>query len=249
MPERFPGAMSSSDRFLTSLLRARLFSKTHPFGHSGLSRMARSRLRHEMPTPQKLTIFEISTWVLPQPRAIFRPLRLQRRSSAVPSAPKTAVIILSSSFRKYRTAVASFDGVPTIRLISIWAPQGELRVNDVFVLGGHVREAIPSTKLGLVPSGNWKQWASLEKYLATLQVPQAAVNDLAQQMLAIGLSALVRETFQTRLVGVGVGDNESGLLFLRAGASPPRVGDVRPDGNTYTLVEQVDPGVWFYETS
>jgi hypothetical protein len=69
----------------------------------------------------------------------------------------------------------------------------------------------------LVPSGDWRPWRDLPAYLATLGVKEAAVNDLVSQMLDIGLSAILREPASTRAVGVGVGDNESGLLFVECG--------------------------------
>jgi len=134
-------------------------------------------------------------------------------------------------------------------MVSIWAPVGEVRVNDVFVVGEQIREAIPSPKLGLVPSGEWKLWASMDAYLSTIDTKKAAVDELVQGMRGIGLSALIREAFQIRLVGVGVGDNESGLLFLRDGSKPPKVGDDRSDGRSYVMVEDVAPAIMYYETS
>lgn len=148
-----------------------------------------------------------------------------------------------------RKALEVFDRLASVRMVSLWIPRGEFRVNDVFVMGGRVREAIPSAKLGLVPSGDWKPWDSIEAYLATIHVSKGVVDDLVQQMSSLGISAMIRDPSAMRLVGVGVGDNESGLLFLHKDAQPPHVGDVRPDGSKYQMVENVAPGVWFYETS
>ena len=148
-----------------------------------------------------------------------------------------------------RAAVAAFEKIEGLRLLSIWFPKEELRVNDVFVMEGKVREAVPSAKLGMVPSGSWKPWESLQAYLTTLKTTEDRVRNLAEQLRNIGLSALVREKSATRVVGVGVGDDESGLLFLRPGAPPPRVGDARRDGSRYSIVEKVGPDLWYYETS
>ena len=166
-----------------------------------------------------------------------------------PDCPRNRRDHLVKQLPDLRAAVASFEKVPALRLLSIWLPRGELRVNDVFVLDGQVREAIPSAKNGLVPSGNWKPWKNLEEYLAGIHVSDQAVSDLTERMYGAGLSALIREKSATRAVGVGVGDNESGLLFLHSGKPAPRVGEIRRNGSKYTIVEEVGPGVWYYETS
>ncbi len=148
-----------------------------------------------------------------------------------------------------RLAVSAFEKTPGLRILSIWLPRGELRVNDLFVMGGQAREAIPSTRFGLVPSGSWKDWKSLEEYLASIHVSDKAVSDLTERMYGAGLSALIRDKSDTRAVGVGVGDNESGLLFFHPGASAPRIGEIRRDGAKYSIVEEVGKGVWYYETN
>ncbi len=166
-----------------------------------------------------------------------------------PDCPRNRRTHLVDQLPRVREAAAAFDKLAGVRMLAIWAPIGEFRVNDVFVMDDKVREAIPSEKFGLVPSGRWKPWADVNAYLATIGVKGAEVAGVIDEMQAIGLSAIIREKTQTRLVGVGIGDNESGLLLLRGDAPAPRVGDVRPDGNKYEVVEAVAPGVWFYETS
>lgn len=166
-----------------------------------------------------------------------------------PECPRNRRDHLVSQLPKLRAAVDVFDRLKPIDLISIWAPKGELRVNDVFVLDGETRQALPSARLGLVPSGVWKPWANLETYLSTINVKASEVTDLVQQMLGIGVSALVRETSQIRLVAVGVGDNESGMLLLGPQASPPVLGGDSGNGREYVIVDEVAPRVWFYETS
>jgi len=166
-----------------------------------------------------------------------------------PDCPKNRRDHLVGQLASVRTAVASFDHLKGVRLISIWAPAEELRINDVFVMSEGVREAIPSAKFGLVPSGDWKLWTSLAAYLVTIGASDTAVSNIVSQMRAVGISALVRETSATRAVGVGIGDNESGLLFLPSGTAVPKVGDTRPDGNKYQIVEKVGADIFYYETS
>lgn len=143
----------------------------------------------------------------------------------------------------------AFAGQPKARLVAIWAPGDEFRVNDVFSMGGKVREAIPSPTMGFVPSGNWKPWPSVGAYMQRLGIPESRIRELTRQMRDIGLSALVRDQAGIRLVGVGIGDNESGLIFPRPGVPRPRVGAQWPDGRKYAIVEEVSTGVFYYETT
>ncbi|HEV8700624.1 MAG TPA: hypothetical protein VGV60_05060 [Candidatus Polarisedimenticolia bacterium] len=142
-----------------------------------------------------------------------------------------------------------FEALPKARLVAIWAPGDEFRINDVFYMDGHAREAIPSPVMGFVPSGDWKAWPSLVAYARNIGIPESKLRDLTRQMRDIGLSALIRDPSGLRLVGVGIGDNESGLLFPRPAAVRPRVGAQWPDGRKYTIVEEVSAGVFYYETT
>lgn len=166
-----------------------------------------------------------------------------------PECPGNRRDHLAHQLPAVRSLAQAFNALAAIRLVAVWAPEGEFRVNDVFVLNGQAMEAIPSEKLGLVPSGNWKTWPSLGAYLATSKVLEKDVQGLIDQMLAIGLSALIRDGSRTRMVGVGVGDNESGLILLPADSSPPRVDMELPDGRKYTIVVEIAPGIFFYETT
>ncbi len=166
-----------------------------------------------------------------------------------PDCPRNRRDHLVRQLAKVRDAVAAFNALRGVRLVSVWAPRGEVRVNDVFVLDGKVREAIPSPKMGLVPSGEWRSWRGLAAYLSTIGIREADIQALETRMLDIGLSAFVRSAGQVRAVAVGVSDNESGLLFVAHGGLAPRVGEVRPDGSRYEVVEEISKGVFFYETT
>jgi hypothetical protein len=148
-----------------------------------------------------------------------------------------------------RALANRFRELSALRILAVWAPKEDLRVNDVFRMAGVVREAIPSPTMGFVPSGDWKPWPSVAAYLATIKVDEGTVAGLTQDMLAIGLSALVREDSSIRLVGVGVGDNESGLLLTGRGASTPQIGAPLPDMKTYSIVERLAPDLYYYETN
>jgi hypothetical protein len=61
------------------------------------------------------------------------------------------------------------------------------------------------------------------------------------------VSSITRAGTQLRIVGVGIGDNESGLLL---GEGPtPEAGTGTADGRRYATVERVAPDAVFYETN
>jgi hypothetical protein len=156
---------------------------------------------------------------------------------------------LAAQESKMRALAADFEKLTPLRLVAVWAPKGEMRVNDVFLLSGTAREALPSPVMGFVPSGEWKSWPGLAAYLATLEVSEDRVLALTDQMLAIGLSALVRESASIRLVGVGIGDNESGVILTRPGTPAPKVESTLPDHKTLSIVEKIGPDLYYYETN
>jgi hypothetical protein len=167
-----------------------------------------------------------------------------------PACPQNRRDHIVKQMGKVRKTLVAFESISEIRLISIWAPKGEIRVNDLYVIGGVAREAIPSPEMGLVPSGRWRNWPSLASYLTTKKVQEKDVIAITEQMRDVGLSALLKDAAGARAVGVGVGDNESGLAFITPkGGLPPRVGIVLPDGRKYSIVEEVEPGVFYYETT
>ncbi len=166
-----------------------------------------------------------------------------------PECPKSRRTHLVNQLTQVRAAVSRFRSLQGLNVVSIWAPRGEIRVNDVFLLGKTVEEAVPSPAMGLVPSGTWRTWPNLAAYLTTIRIKESAIRDLDSLMRDVGLSALVREEAGIRAIGVGFSDNESGLFFLRKGGVEPVVGKIRPDGSRYQLVEKVSKDICFYETT
>jgi hypothetical protein len=51
------------------------------------------------------------------------------------------------------------------------------------------------------------------------------------------------------LFGVGVGDNESGVILMRPATAAPAVGRSLSDKKTYSIVERLAPDVYYYETN
>ncbi|WP_337881265.1 hypothetical protein [Rheinheimera sp.] len=150
---------------------------------------------------------------------------------------------------RLRTLAQSFREINGLQLLSIWAPKDESRVNDLFVLSGTAKEAIPSAEMGFVPSGVWKTWPSRAAYLDSIAVTETQIDELTAQMRDIGLSALRREPEGIRLVGVGVGDNESGVLLLNAGASRPKLSQPLTDFKQLSILDRVADDLYYYETN
>ena len=166
-----------------------------------------------------------------------------------PECPRNRREHFVRQLKDVRAVADEFETLAGLRLVAVWAPRGELRVNDVFLMAGQAREAIPSPTMGFVPSGEWKPWPSLNAYLKTLGIAEDAVRGLTQHLLAVGFSAVLRENSGIRLVGVGVGDNESGIVLTRRATPAPEVGRSLSDNKTYSIVERLAPDVYYYETN
>ena len=89
----------------------------------------------------------------------------------------------------------------------------------------------------------------MNDYLAAAKIPAQQVPELVDQMRAIGICAIIRDYGATRVVGVGIGDNESGLILMNSESPVPAVGTKQADGREFTIIEEVAPGVFFYETT
>jgi hypothetical protein len=79
-------------------------------------------------------------------------------------------------------------------------------------------------------------------------VSEAEALALVAELRRIGFVAIVRDGRVLRAIGVGIGDNEAGLLFA-PGAIGIKVGDRTADGRDYSVVEKIEPGIWYYETT
>lgn len=149
-----------------------------------------------------------------------------------------------------RAFVGRFQAVPRITLLARWGFTGEYRVNDTFHMRGRTDEAIPSPVMGFVPSGRWRHYKMVQEYLDTLHVSEPAFAGLYGAFLPLPVASARRtEGGDTEVLGLGLADNASGLLFTRAGASGPAAGQRLPSGARYSVVERVGPGVFYFETA
>jgi len=167
------------------------------------------------------------------------PCTAERRRQAVEALPAT------------RKLVAEFRKLKGVWLLSQWGVPHDYRVNDLFnMLEGQTNEALPSPAMGFVPSNWWKAWPGVPQYLATIGAKQEDVERVIAQMRALPItSAVVREGADVRVIRIGIGDNQSGLLFTSPKAPVPRVRSALPDGREYTVIEVLEPGVIYFETT
>lgn len=148
-----------------------------------------------------------------------------------------------------RVLVKDFRAASNVRILALWAP-GEWRVNDLYRMrGGGLNEARPSKVMAFVPSSVWTRWDRFESWAKKAKLEPRTAEELLKRIEALAIAAIVREGDAVRVIRIGLGDNESGLLFQPEKAKPPKVGDALVDGRSYVAVEPVAPGVVFYETT
>jgi hypothetical protein len=150
--------------------------------------------------------------------------------------------------RGARALVGRIRPLQGLRVVAQWGTPGEFRINDLFAVRGRHLRAAPSAVMGLVPSASWKPFQDLGAELRGTGVSEAEALALVAELRRIGFVAIVRDGSVLRAIGVGIGDNEAGLLFA-PGPIGIKVGDRTEDGRDYSVVEKVEPGIWYYETT
>lgn len=145
--------------------------------------------------------------------------------------------------------VKQFGAVPQITLLAHWGFQDEYRVNDAFTMMGQTKEAIPSPVMGFVPSGRWKSYKSPQAYLETIHVSKSTFDGLYGAFQPLLVAAVLRPApGETEVIALGLANNTSGLLFVPSEAAKPVLGQHLANGETYSVVQPVKPGVYYFET-
>lgn len=148
-----------------------------------------------------------------------------------------------------RKLVSDFRRIPRVWVIGQWGWGGEYRVNDFYrMMGGQTNEAVASRVMGFVPSKRWKRWSNERAFFESLGVGPESIESIVRRMRDGSVAAVVRGDEGTRVIRVGIAQNESGLLFMEANSALPALGTRGRDGRVYAVVEQVAQGVAFYET-
>ena len=137
-----------------------------------------------------------------------------------------------------------------VRLAAQWGQPGSFRINEMFKIGGWVREAIPSETMGFVPSGQWNEFPDVHSYFTAREIRESSAMLLIQALEATQAAAAVRLSGNAvQVLLSGIGDNQAGLLFQAPTAPAPEVGSRLTDGTEYKIIEELEPGVIYYETT
>ncbi len=156
---------------------------------------------------------------------------------------------LTKELPQIEAFVKQFNTVPQITLLAHWGFQDEYRINDTFTMMGQTKEAIPSPVMGFVPSGQWKSYPSPQAYLDTIHVSKSMFDGLYGAFQPLLVAAVLRPApGETEVIALGLANNTSGLLFVPSEASKPVLGQRLPNGETYSVVQPVKPGVYYFET-
>lgn len=157
--------------------------------------------------------------------------------------------IAVDSLKLLRGVVDTFWRMPNLTVLAQWGQPKSFRANNVYIAGPSVREAEPSPEMGFIPSGRWIDYADLDAAMTAQGLDTAQVLALLDRLWVTHGRALVRSGPETiRAVLSGIGDNESGVLFQRPDAPPPKVGESF-EGMEYVVVEQLEQGMFYFETS
>lgn len=151
---------------------------------------------------------------------------------------------------EFKDLATRFRLAEGIRLVAQWEQPGDFRINDMFSIHGWVREAIASDTMGFVPSGRWNEFPSVTAFFDARGLRESAAMALVQSLVDTRAAAVVRlpgGTVQVLLAGIA--DNHAGILFQPEAAAIPQVGAALDDGTEFRLVEQLEPGVIYFETT
>jgi hypothetical protein len=156
---------------------------------------------------------------------------------------------LAGNLPKIEKLVDAFKKLKGVDVLASWGLRGQFRVNGLFKVFDQTNVTSPSAVMGFVPSSSWTP-ADADKYIASLGVSPAAVRSVLAAQEALSIAALVREPRgDIRVIRIGIGDNEAGLLFP-AGQQSTLVRDTEfPDGRKIVFVREMKAHVLFYETT
>jgi hypothetical protein len=154
------------------------------------------------------------------------------------------------SLSRISELVDEFSSVPQLEVLAQWGIKDEYRVNNVFHMRGQTNESLASAAMGFIPSDKWRKLDNPEKYLEEIKVSKAKFDSVLTRVRELSLAAVVRTAEgDIRIVRVGIGDNEAGLLFLKKSTKKPKKGQKMIDGKEYIYIEEVEPNIFYYETS
>ena len=152
--------------------------------------------------------------------------------------------------QQVRELVSEFLKSKNIFLVAQPFSESRFRVNNTFVLGDWVGEAIPSKNIGFIPSGQWTAFRNLGEYLLASHTGRGEIIRLVEALKRTSFTAIERSgPSAVRVFLTGIGDNVSGLLFQNGEKTLPVLRAQSADGLEYVFLEEVASGVWYFETT
>jgi hypothetical protein len=146
--------------------------------------------------------------------------------------------------------VNEFSATSQLEVIAQWGIKDEYRVNNVFHMMGQTNESLPSSVMGFIPSDKWRKLDTPEKYLEEIKLSKPKFDVLLTKIREMSLAVVARTSEgDIKVVRVGIGDNEAGLLFLKNPSKKPKKGQKMLDGREYIYIEEIKPNIFYYETS
>jgi hypothetical protein len=174
---------------------------------------------------------------------------LSRSFHCGPGCTKQRRDDLVSKLDEIKTAVGEFASLGNVGVVSQWGRKNEYRLDNLYVMLGSANEAQPSKIMGFVPSSSWTPVRQVPSFLRGRGVSEEKVSRLVSRMRDLSLAAVVRDPLGTRVIRVGIGTRQSGLLFLKIGKALPQLGAQIENGGKYVHLQEIEKGVVFYETS
>ncbi len=134
---------------------------------------------------------------------------------------------------------------PEVQLVAQWDVDGDLRLNNTFLQ--HSAVTVYLERNGFIPYPPGVPFHSLDAEFTADHLTQPDLDAIVSSMRSQHIVALLKMPLGVRAIYSGVSHNETGLLFLRAGQAPPRVGDRWGNGIELTSVVSLDTDVFLYE--
>ena len=167
-----------------------------------------------------------------------------------PECTKQRKELAVKSLQQVRELVDAFLQTKNITIAAQGYHDNRFRVNNTFILGAWVREAIPSPNMGFIPSGQWNEFHNLDEYFEKSHIKRAEAMRLVDGLKRISFAAIEKNgTNSVRVFLTGIGDNVAGLLFQNGDTIPPVLRTKSADGLEYVILEEIESGLWYFETT
>jgi hypothetical protein len=177
------------------------------------------------------------------------PAKLANDFHCGPDCTRARFEELAGNLSKIEQLVDAFKTLKGVNVLASWGIKGQFRVNGLFKVFDQTNLTTPSPVMGFVPSSSWTP-ADADKYISSVGASPAAVRAVLAAQEALSIAALVREPGgDIRVIRIGIGDNEAGLLFPSSKQAGVTRGAKLPDGRQIVFVREVKAHVIFYETT